>query len=102
MHACSYQIRQVCNLLAQKVGAYGPCISVKCYLNCNTFLECFYYKLGCIHLLKLAVRKLESKMNKHADRVTGEGFVTMRAPKQCEKNLVKNRVKGEMKAEWKK
>jgi len=47
------------------------------------------HQLGCIHLLKLAVRKLESKMNKHADRVTGEGFVTMRAPKQCEKNLVK-------------
>jgi hypothetical protein len=51
---------------------------------------------------ELAVRKLESKMNRNVDSVTGEGFVIMRAPKQCEKNLVKNRMKGEMKAEWKK
>ena len=54
------------------------------------------------YLLKLAVRKLESKMNMHADRVTGEGFVTMGAPKQCEKYLVKICMKREMKAEWKK
>jgi hypothetical protein len=31
-------------MLAQKVGAYGPCILVKCYHNCNKFLECYYYK----------------------------------------------------------
>ena len=27
-----------------KGGAYGPCISLKCYHNCNRFLECYYHK----------------------------------------------------------
>ena len=43
--ACTWLPNQVgMEILAQKVGAYGPCISLKCYHICNKLLECYYHK----------------------------------------------------------
>ena len=100
--ACVWLPNQVgMQMLAQKVDAYGPCISLKCYHKYNKFwnviitntqswMHPFVFKWHA-----LAVRRLESKMNRHGDRWKICVY-------ESTQTVWKNLVKWEMKAEWKK